>query len=191
MSLAAETGALLLANIVIDNEKPLQQQLLTNIANAKVAICPWATLDRRLRRWASLAAPPRFPRILRSRLSANLTAISGAPVATRWAYMRTIMNGWCTPRRFQRDSPCPFCGGCQDSLEHFARCPAVREVANLRLFLGQQAAHPLTFFLLDGHARPNAQCIRSAAFLHALYRTHKAVRHGPKPSCPQDRIWAS
>ena len=147
-------------------------------------------MDRRLHRWASLAVPPPFPRLLRARFSASLSAISGAPVATRWAYVRTILNGWCTARRFQRISPCPFCGDGQDSLEHFALCPTVRDVANSQLCLGLQAAQPLSFFLLDGQSRSNRQCIRGAAFLHALYRTHNALRQGPRPLCTKHRLWA-
>ena len=48
------------------------------------------------------------------------------------AVMRTVWNGWCTNRRFQKDSlfsgACVLgCGGyTKDSIEHYARCPRVK-----------------------------------------------------------------
>ena len=111
-----------------DPNRPLQRQLSQNIRELGPSIDPWPVLDRRLSRWRKLQVDAPWPRIMRVRFTATLAAIQDAPAATKWAYIRTILNGWCTARRFQATRLCLFCNKGEDSLEHFSRCTVIRDV---------------------------------------------------------------
>ena len=173
-----------------DPNKPLQRQLVLRIRESRPRIVPWAVLDRRLARWRALQTDPPWPRKIRQRFCEVLQTLESTPKATRWAYFRTILNGWCTARRFQGRRMCPFCRHGEDSLEHFSRCPLVRDVGNKKLNLGLRAEDPLAFFLLSPNKVEKSQCIRHAAYLHALYRLHNSLRTGTCIDCCEDRVWA-
>ena len=190
LAAAASRARPLLRASPLDDNHSLQTHLYRILQDRRGSIHPFATWNRRLKRWAMLATPVPFIRIIRGRLLHVLHSTSTVPAATRWALFRTYLNGWCTARRFQTVATCPFCKNCEDSLEHFSRCPVVREVGNERLDLNLSAARPLRFFMLEGEHLSKDQAWRHAAFLHALYRTHNYLRHHHFSGSMQERIWS-
>eukprot|EP00959_Pyramimonas_sp_CCMP1952_P054540 1140117-Pyramimonas_sp.AAC.1 len=60
---------------------------------------------------------------------------TATPPCVRAALLRTWFNGWCTGRRFQQQRACIFGCALDDSIEHYARCPVVRDFARRRLAL--------------------------------------------------------
>ena len=95
------------------------------------------------------------------------------------AYLRTICNGWCTKRRYQSHGLCAFdCGGGEDSLEHFARCPKVRSMigacSEWQLTTGPAALDDFSIL----HEGAVNEMPRKADCLYALYRLHNGIRHG-------------
>ena len=77
-----------------------------------------------------------------------------------------------------------------ERLVHFTRCPVVRAVANDKLSLGLSAHDPLRFLMLDGAERQASMWCRHAAYIHAVFATHNSCRHGRKPPCMKDKLWA-
>ena len=51
-------------------------------------------------------------------------------------------------------------------------------------------ADPLGWLLLDGRQRTQAQTLRHAAFVHAVYRAHNGLRHDSQCSHGAERIWS-
>lgn len=146
--------------------------------------------NRRLARWRALAPRLLPAHVIRNRVYYALQKISATPPATRWAMIRLWLNGWCTARRFQRSAVCTFCERMEDSIEHFARCPIIREVGNVKLSLGLSAQDPLRFLLLDGEDRSMTTWCRHAAYIHAIFAAHNACRHGTRPARMSDLLWA-
>jgi hypothetical protein len=66
------------------------------------------------------------------------------PPAVLAAWMHTVLNGWCTARRFQAQGPCRLSNTCrgEDSLEHYAKCRFAWSCAQKRLRI---AAAPRSF----------------------------------------------
>ena len=100
------------------------------------------------------------------------------------ACFSTIWNRWCTPRRFQRrgseDNRCLLgCGGCaEDSIEHYARCRAVRRTADSYLALGSTGTIDIEHFLLAADVLRNNDdalvCI--AVLIYATYTSTNTIR---------------
>ena len=187
---AAARGKGILHAFPRDEQHLVQSHLYKHLQGQRAKISPWPTWERRLQRWAALSSPAPFLRVLCSRITRVLLSTSSAPVSTRWALLRTYLNGWCTARRFQRTGACLFCKGGEDSLEHFSRCPIIRVVANSRMDLNLCASRPLRFFMLDGDVLSRDQILRHAVFLHAVYRAHNHLRWHPVSGSTQDRIWS-
>ena len=134
----------------------------------------------------------RWPVQLLPRLRVD-RALAALPVIARAtqpkvlaAVIRTLWNGWCTGRRFQKSHhSCML--GCQfgeDSVEHYGRCRHVWEVY-ARHFPQHAPPEPqdrlTAFLLLSSPARraaQNRQSLRSFALLAAAaYATHNTWRH--------------
>jgi hypothetical protein len=98
------------------------------------------------------------------------------------AVFRTLWNGWCTARRFQRVSPC--CLGCddiaQDSIEHYCRCPVMHEFAFRRFGLKSSRFTP-EHFLCIAKGMSDADLIAMAAVVYATYRATSFYRGRPRP----------
>lgn len=191
LAVAALRADDLLRRVPLPPEKTLQAHLHSILERHRVLIpSPEVMWNRRLARWSALTDLPLSTDALRGRAQRVLKSIECTPPSTRWAVVRLWLNGWCTARRFQRREPCAFCGQMEDSVEHFARCPIIREVANERLSLGLAADDPLRFLLLDGVERATVAWCRHAAYIHAVFATHNASRHGKLTGRVQDRLWA-
>ena len=133
--------------------------------------------DRHLARWRRLHAPPPFPRQLLDCVRDVLRATANLPVSSRWALVRTWLNGWCTKRRFQQQGPCVFCGCAEDSLEHFTCCQIVRQTGLILASIPRRGSDRLSFLLLDGAAPAGESLVRHVTFWHTLYRTHNYLRY--------------
>jgi len=137
------------------------------------------TWERRLSRWRSLHPTPPFPRQLSANARCVLNAVAGLPASSRWALIRTWLNGWSTLRRHQKRGPCAFCQRAEDSIEHFVGCAVVRDVGASLTGVPRRDGDKLSFLLLDSSAPSGVLLTRMVAYWHALYRTHNRMRHQP------------
>ena len=152
---------------------------------------------------ARLAAPDRaapLARFLRHRLSRWACGLSEQEMADRAlrtypavasrippralaACLRSLWNGWVTARRFQGRAGCCFgCATGEDSIEHYADCPCVAEVAASQLGLPRPASQEerLSRFLLlsPPHSEGAALELQRRALVTAsVYLTHCWARH--------------
>jgi hypothetical protein len=144
---------------------------------------PQTRMRCKLERWR-LPGPPRVvaDRVLR-RLDTLRDKVHPRVSA---AVLSTLWNRWTTRRRFQQ------CGGscvlrcsysAQDSIEHYARWPVIREAArtHLRLTL-RHWPFGLADFLLSsgpphGCAISDQELVRWALLVFAAYTTTNAARH--------------
>ena len=164
--------------------KSLQTQFYSALLSSSSVAGAEVVREIRLRRWGDLCVPPAWPRRLRQRAAGVMCGLAAAPPSTRWAVLRTWLNGWCTRHRFQQEGACLFCGMYSDSLEHISRCHVVRAVGNKKLNLGIAPADPLSWMILDGVHRSSRLLVLHAAFIHAVYRAHNQLRHKPcRPPC--------
>ena len=190
LTTAAEEARKILRDAPLPAGSLVQAHFLKMLENRRVLFpCPEVMWDRRLVRWRTLESCPPAAHIIRGRVTRTLQKVSCMPPSTRWAVVRLWLNGWCTGRRFQKPAACTFCGKMEDSIEHFARCPVVREVGNLKLSLGLSSSDPLRFLLLDGAEREATIWCRHAAYIHAVFSAHNACRHGARPPSMADRLW--
>ena len=137
-------------------------------------------LRRRLQRWQI----PAFPRVRASRAAQMLARLRPlVPPRVVSAMLRTLLNGWCTKRRFQQgDSTCIF--GCplgSDSIEHYACCSRVWDFAWRVLALRAPDSRPqrMERFLLLSGACGDMDLARGAILVAAVYEVHNIVRHDP------------
>ncbi len=132
-------------------------------------------LRKRLQRW-KLVTPLG---IAVRRASRNISTINKrCPARVAAAYLRTLLNGWCTERRMRTLNPgtaskrgCVFgCGGGDDSIEHYAHCSMISQT------LETYSSHGLALdnFLLIGANQSSQAILLQARKLYAIY-----VAHGP------------
>ena len=135
------------------------------------------TLDSKLRRWTIPLLPGRRAPLAVRRLSGLKDRV---PPRCIFAVIRAWCDGWVVQKRFgDRSVRCLM--GCDDhdSIEHYACCPQLREVARTRLGLeapGNPAAMLEAFFLL-GPGAAQEELRKRALWCGAVYRWHGIVRH--------------
>ena len=95
--------------------------------------------------------------------------------------MRTIFNGWCTHRRFQKreagTNKCVFgCGGnAEDSIEHYCKCAATLEVLRTQLRVSVSPRRAIAFWMMDfSRDKDMARC--SALSSYAAYNMFNIYR---------------
>ena len=94
------------------------------------------------------------------------------------ALLRTLCNGWCVARRFQRTASGVFGRGGLDSIEHYARCQAVDLFARTRLALPQHEDPLAEFLMISGTGGTEDDVlIRRAARTAAAHKLHCTFRH--------------
>ena len=138
---------------------------------------------RRLERWQMGV----FPRVRVIRAQSILSRLQdAAPPCVRAALLRSWFNGWCTGRRFQQPRSCIFGCSYEDSIEHYAWCPVVREFAWRRLAIPHSLSGIAEFLLLDRdhRATPRDALIRLAIRTAAVYRVHCRSRHAEHATIP-------
>ena len=97
--------------------------------------------------------------------------------------LRTWLNGWCTARRFQvQESACLFrCEpgtrqGCNDSIEHYAHCPVVRQFAHETLSLPPHTVgNVLGFLCLHANIDCDTRLVQHL-LLYAVYTATNRLR---------------
>ena len=113
---------------------------------------------------------------------ARLRALAAPRVQA--ACFSTVWNRWCSPRRYQdRGSPKNVClltcgGQAEDSIEHYARCSAIREVADRFLRLGHTFKIDMEHFMLSAESlRDDPESLVCVAVLvYAAYTSTNKVR---------------
>jgi len=145
-------------------------------------------LRRRLDRWRVEVLPGhRVERIIKV-----LRTLAASTPPRVWACMfRTVCNGWTSSRRFQKAGFCLLGCRCEDSIEHYARCPVANhwfeKYAGLKsespnnklgLFLGLSlSGSQLAPILRGGDEAATAATLLGLA-VYALYKCILGVRHG-------------
>ena len=133
---------------------------------------------RRLQRWLVPGAPPAGT-LARRGLNRMQTFFRLVAPHVAIVVFRAWFNGWCTARRFQdRSSRCVLhcCRlTAEDSIEHYAFCPIVKDFA-LTSGISQQAHCPLLSFLaLEGVPDEDHQTLQ-ILLLYAVYSATNVCR---------------
>ena len=143
--------------------------------------CPETFLRHRLRRWQL----PLFPRIFAQRAARMLRRLAGLVAPRVWAAVfRSLLNGWCTLRRFQSRGRCVFgCSFGEDSLDHYLGCSVLARFGrdHLRLPFWTDLGDRRTDCLLlrPASSYSDASLVCGALRLGAAYRLHCRLRHSP------------
>ena len=100
------------------------------------------------------------------------------------AVFSTIWNRWTTSARFQRRGPCVLGCSChpdQDKIEHYCRCPVVREILTRQLNLDPQTYANLHTFMLVHPLIDSKEILTVVALLiYGVYTTFNNIKHsGP------------
>ena len=116
-----------------------------------------------------------------------------APPRLSAAVLSTLLNRWCTERRFQREGPCLFgCVDQADSIEHYLACRVFRTFT--RTFLGScsPALEDREWHLLAHEALDSpGKIVKVAIGLYAAYRATQRLRRLPphqRAALSQDEI---
>ena len=107
--------------------------------------------------------------------------------------VRTIFNGWTTARRFQLHSHCKLgCSGWhhEDSLEHYARCPAIHALRTKRLNLRINPWNKSIFLALHLPTEHNNDptLTKVALLIYTAYRTYNTIKLDPAPANDLDTL---
>ena len=135
-----------------------------------------ARIRHKLARW-NLAGLPRTNATRCAKLFKDLGGL--VPPRVSSAVWKTIWNGWATKRRFQvHDSSCLLCCGgrfAEDSVEHYAHCAVVKEVAGKHVGLA-----PAKHGLGTNHGTvAEAILVKRAVLVYAVYTATNYLRHNP------------
>ena len=142
------------------------------------------TLRKKLSRWQTGL----FPRLLAPRLQHGLqvTGRRGAPRVAA-ALLRANLNGWVTERRMQTRGGCGCglgCPGAEDSIEHYARCPRLWDIARTRLRIqrpGNPEADTRMFLGLDRDISDDNR-LKMALLVYGTYKYLNEKRHRTIPT---------
>ena len=148
--------------------------------------CMEPRLRHKIGRWH----PPLFPRLAVGRLNTLFGRLNKlVPPRVVAACIRTLYNGWMTQRRLQQRGHCRFaCVGEEDSIEHYACCPVVRNFGCRRLQLEDvvearptRIARFVSLGVWLGYPS-EAELARRAVLVYAVYRAVLLHRHAIAPS---------
>ena len=142
-------------------------------------------MRQKLRRWNH----PGRPQVITARATRRIQLLPRlVPPRVAAAVISTIWNRWATARGLQIEGPDNKCVlGCsptaEDSLEHYACCPLIRQAArrHLRLNLREWPYALTDFLMVQGPPttrHPDDEHItRHSLLLYAAYRVTNAARH--------------
>jgi len=88
------------------------------------------------------------------------------------AVFRTIFNGWCTHRRFdKRNHATNVCvlgcgGGAEDSIEHYCRCPALQTTLKNKLRISISNERALSFWVMDDSSLAEKEFLICSALIN-------------------------
>ena len=102
--------------------------------------------------------------------------LKGAPPCVVAAYLKTLLNGWASARRFKTTPVCCMfgCGSRQDSIEHYLCCTRVEIIWSQ--IMGRTwglVESRLAVGSAEHHDR-----VGRAFFLYGLYAAYNGLRHG-------------
>jgi len=102
--------------------------------------------------------------------------LSGAPQCVIATFIKTLLNGWASARRFKaQHTQCAFgCGSRQDSIEHYMECP---HVENIWKRTACSEWGPFENRLAVGCLDVNGRVSR-VFFLYGLYAAYNVRKHG-------------
>ena len=143
-------------------------------------------LTKRMARWpVSDAAKPWWGFIGPFVMQLCQHGLRGAPQCVIAAYIKIVLNGWASARRFKlHHSQCVFnCGSRQDSIEHYLECRHVEEIWERT---SRSEWGPLESRLAVGYAAVDGQVVR-VFFLYGLYSAYNQMRHGHTQGSVVDR----
>ena len=119
-----------------------------------------------------------------ARTQQRLRRLGGEVPPRVWAAtFGCIWNRWATSRRRQEiKSCCRFgCPWAEDSIEHYAQCPAIVDFARRRLHLQFRFSRHLHYWLLaapeDQETKADGWWVRLSLLQYATLRTLNAARH--------------
>ena len=104
-----------------------------------------------------------------------------------------MWNRWCTRRRFQLRGQCRLCQKehTEDSIEHYAFCSSIREVASRRLRLDPSRHVNLhTFTCTNPFLHSEELLTRAALLVYAVYRALNHQRQATVPLLGDDLFQA-
>ena len=177
-------------------QKSSIQKYTTNWIKKKEAPDPHNRLREKIHRWCEcygnhlgwgLAGPPAR---IATRIIRHLQELPQlvAP-KVRAAMFRTLFNGWCTERRFQRRwGPKNTCmlgcgGGAEDSIEHYCRCPCILHVLKSTLHVSIPPSRAFSFFLMcDYHCDIRDNLISGVLMNYASYMATNLFRNTGIPT---------
>ena len=101
--------------------------------------------------------------------------LSGAPQCVVAACLKTVLNGWCTARRFKESQiRCRFgCGNKQDCIEHYLDCTSIEQIFK-QLFYTEWGSFEHRLAL--GCAAVEGRVVRTY-FLYAILSAYNFLRH--------------
>ena len=120
------------------------------------------------------------PRIAANRGITLLQKLSKLVAPRVWAAcFKTLLNAWCTKRRFQEIGPCVFqCHPhAQDSIEHYCRCKCFARLHE-HFFRTRPPRNLQEFLLLEHNSWDDDRLILNAVGLFAVYSTFNWARQG-------------
>jgi len=98
------------------------------------------------------------------------------------SFYKALFNAWCTTRRFQKVSACPFCGEGTESIEHFCRCKKISSFANRYLHLPRGAYDsPEGLLCLQSGCHEGLLTVQ-LILLSAVYSALNMINHGAQPA---------
>ena len=102
------------------------------------------------------------------------------PPRVSTAALRALFNGRCCARRFQMKKSCCLLGCAnefaEDSIEHYAHCPIVREFASRKLKLGPHLVGNICSFLRLNRGVGNDERTLQLLLLHCVYSATDLLR---------------
>lgn len=129
-------------------------------------------IRHKLRRWHLDVLPGVQAERLRRRLLLLGELVAPRVVA---ACFRTAWNGWATAARFQASAPCVL--GCspsaEDRIEHYCRCPRVRDLMINFLGLPEECCCIESFIFAATPLDPNTLSLMAVAVYSVFRATHE------------------
>ena len=117
-----------------------------------------------------------------------------APNRVAVVFLRTLLNGWCTARRFQQPGSSCLFDCCmthsdlrEDSIEHYAHCPFVIAFARDKLHMPQEHVGNIAAFLCLSRDTPDDARVLQLILLYPVYGATNTLRYSRTTLQPQQK----
>ena len=168
---------------ILLSEKPDGPAWMREILETRQLIDKHRLLPRDISANYKLAGPPAH---IARRVYKNLLHLKSlVPPRVCAAGLRTIWNGWCTERRFQRrwgeSNVCMLgCkGGAEDSIEHYPQCPVVQQAIRSQLRVRVPNGRAMSFWMMNECPEHDYEEFLTAyaLIIYATYNATNTYRH--------------